>query len=663
VRAPFQTDTWLTHPRVAPAWIAAAVLLAFGNSFAGPFVFDDLLSIPGNPTIRSLADAWTTPRDAGITAAGRPLLNFTFAVNWAISGEAVWSYHAFNLALHLATACLLFGVVRRSLRGEATAAGVAFTSALLWAVHPLTTAAVTYVVQRAESLAACWIVASLYAFVRSTTARGAWREMAIGAAFAGVATKETAAVIPLLVLLYDRCFVSGSFLAALRARTGFYTALASSWLLLAALVATTGDRGGSAGFGTANTWDYALTQAGGIVRYLRLAVWPQGLVFDYGTALQRDGAAVATSVGIVVMLLVGTVHLLRRAPRLGFLCAAFFVLLAPSSSIVPIATQALAEHRMYLPLAAVVALFARAGGHWWPRATPLLAVAIAAALGVATHQRNALYRDEVALWTDTARKAPRNERAWANLGFALAQRGDFAAAIPHYRRALELKPAYPDAQNNLGNALVETGAIDAALAVFVPAVAAAPEDPELRNGLGRVRLMRGELAEAEQEFRAAIRLAPAYALPHSNLGQTLAARGDASGALAALEAAVRLAPNNATFRNNLGNLLAALGRPADAAAQFEAALAHAPADPLTHFNFANLLRDTGRTEDAVRHFEAALAARADYVEARVNLAAILQQTGRVREAVSHYEAALRTRPGDPIATENLRRLRAAGTSP
>lgn len=656
--APSSFAAWFTRPRLAAALLAVAALAAYANTFAVPFLFDDALSIPGNPTLRSLATAWFPPTDAGITVAGRPLLNFSFALNWAASGENVWSYHVVNLLIHVVNAWLLCAVVRRTLAriGHAEADAIALASALLWVVHPLGTAATTYIVQRAEALAAFWMLLALYAFARG------WRAVAVAAAFAGVATKETAAVLPLLVLLYDRTFVAASFRQALRERSGFYAALAASWLLLAALVASTGQRGGSAGLGTVAWLPYALQQSEALVRYARLALWPDPLVFDYGTPLVQRASDVALPLLGVSAALVSTAVALWRAPRVGFLAAAVFLLLAPSSSLVPVATQTMAEHRAYLPLAAVVLGAALALWRWLTPVALPLSLALAATLGVATHLRNETYRDESALWRDTTEKVPANPRAWHNLGFALAQRGEFTAAVPHYRRAVELAPNYTDALNNLGNALLETGAAEEAVSTLEHAANSAPNDPEVRNSLGRARALAGDHARAAEEFRAAVRLAPNFALARSNLGQALAALGDTAGAQRELEEAVHLAPADPIFRNNVANLLASLGHPAEAVAHYQAALRLAPHDALTRFNYGNLLLHTGRLGEAIPHYEAALAARPDYVEAHVNLAVALQQLGRIGEAIAHYEAALRLRPGDPFAAENLRRLRAAGTS-
>lgn len=642
---------------------------AYANSWHGPFVFDDQGSISGNPTIRSLASAWFPPTDAGITVAGRPLLNFSFALNYALSGEAVWSYHAVNLLIHLSAALLLAGLVRRTLQlpsaipaGRDSAGSIALFAALLWLVHPVQTAAVTYVVQRAESLAALWILATLYAFVRSldsgTPLR--WRTLAVAAAIAGVATKEVAAVAPLLVLLYDRTFVAGTFFTALRQRRGLYLPLASSWLLLAGLIATTGARGGSVGFATAvSWWEYALQQAVAVVHYVRLAFWPHPLVFDHGTPTIPSALTVWPHLLAIAAALVGTIIALRFRPRAGFLAAAFFLLLAPSSSVIPVATQTMAEHRVYPPLAALTIAFSLLLHRFIGRFAALILAGLAVVLGCLTWQRNLAYQDEVTLWRDTVATAPENPRAHHNLGFALASRGDTEAALPFYRRALALSPDYPDALNNLGQTLLRLGQHDEALVHLRRATVVAPNDADSWNSLGQAELSLGGTESAIPAFHRALQLAPHYALAHSNLGQALARSGESAAALAALETAVDLAPTDAIFRNNLANHIAALGRTDEAAGHYQIVLAAAPDHTLTLFNSGNLYLNSGRFQLAVDHYVRALAVERDYVEVHVNLAAALQQLGRIPEAVAHYETALRLRPGDPIATENLRRLRGA----
>src|SRR4051812_12991368 len=232
-----------------------AGLLVYWNSWSVPFVFDDVPSIPENASIRSpfsLGRALSPPRGAGITVEGRPLLNLSLALNRAWSGDAVVGYHVVNIAIHLGCALLLFGIVRRTLAsalGWAHPEIYAFCIALLWTVHPLQTESVTYVIQRAESLMALFYLLTLYGFIRGASSPRPWRWYAtvvVGAA-AGMATKEVMVTAPIIVLLYDRTFVSGNFATAWRNHRALYGALASTWIILGILVAGAGDRGGTIG--------------------------------------------------------------------------------------------------------------------------------------------------------------------------------------------------------------------------------------------------------------------------------------------------------------------------------------------------------------------------------------------------------------------------------
>ena len=280
-RPPGATPRASVARRLALALLALAVAAAYAGSFAGAFVYDDVPAILENPTIRHLGrlgEVLAPPGDQAGTVGGRPVVNLSLALNVAISGTAPWSYHAFNLAVHLAAAALLFGIVARTLdlpavRGERPwpekdRIAVAFAVAILWALHPLQTEAVTYVVQRAESLMGMLYLLTVYCFVRGAGAGvsepgrpaagpgpAAWFVLAWLACLLGMATKEVMVTAPVLALLYDRTFLAGSFREAWRRRRGIHLALASTWVLLAVLVAGTGGRGGSAGFGShAGVW-------------------------------------------------------------------------------------------------------------------------------------------------------------------------------------------------------------------------------------------------------------------------------------------------------------------------------------------------------------------------------------------------------------------------
>jgi protein O-mannosyl-transferase len=444
-------------------------LAAYCNSFKGPFIFDDIDAIQNNPRInQTLSDS--SPRGP-TTLSGRPVLSLTFAIDEAIAGMHVEIYHVTNLLIHLACGAILFGIVRRNLlsrhlwddRFGTSAPWLAGTVTAIWLVHPLNTQAVTYIVQRAESLAGLFYLAVIYFLIRDAERPClAWKLSAIASCALGMATKESMATAPLVALLYDRTFAAGSIAAALKKRAALYIGLAATWTIVAATILS-GARAASVNFKNISALDNARTQLNVIAHYLSLAFWPQYLTLDYydwpiahnWTQVNPGGWLVA--VGLVIFIV-----LFWLKPWLGFLGAWFFLTLAPSSSVIPIFTEIAAEQRMYLPLIAIVALvvigawtlfsIAKAG-RWFAVLTAATLITI---FTVRTIMRNAEYRNPHTIWADNVDQRPLNPRAHFNLGYTLIEQGNPAAAIPEFRAALNLAPDYYAAARLLGRAIQES---------------------------------------------------------------------------------------------------------------------------------------------------------------------------------------------------------------
>jgi tetratricopeptide (TPR) repeat protein len=549
---------------------------------------------------------------------------------------------------------------------------------------------VTYIVQRAESLMGRFYLLTLYGFVRSVDAPapGRWQVLSVAACLLGMATKENMVSAPVLVLLLDRTFAAGSFAEAWRRRRGFYAALATTWILLGGLLASTsGNRGGSVGFGVAiSWWDYALTQFPALVHYLRLSFWPTPLVFDYGTFWIGSLADVWPQACVVAALIAGTLFALWRKPAVGLLGAWFFAALAPTS-LIPGMTQRIVEHRMYLALAPVVVLMVAAVYLRGGRRGLAALWALAAGLGFLTFQRNTCYRSEIALWADTAAKRPANAGAHTGLGAALTEAGRMAEAIREDEAALRLRPNYITARNNLGTALIAVGRIDEAIRHLEESLRQDPENAQAHQNLGVALDVLKRTPEAMAHYEAAVRSNPYFAEAHSNLGDALSRSGrneegivhlqealrlkpgyvDAHYNLAAalarsgrmdeaqaqFEAGLRLKPAEAEARAHWGSVLLATGHPAEAMAQFESVLRLKPESAATHYTYGCALAAAGRLDDAVRQFEAALRLNPAYVEAHNNLGNALTFLRREAEALPHYEAALRLKPAHPSAHNNL----------
>jgi protein O-mannosyl-transferase len=581
---------------LVPAVLIAAIVLAYANALRTPFLFDDVGAVVNNPTIRRLDSlAVLSPPTDGSTTTGRPLVNLSFAIDYAIGGERVAIYHATNLAIHVAAALLLFGIVRRTLGVPR----VAFFTALSWALHPLQTESVVSIAQRTELLCGLWFLATLYGFIRAIepgVRAGNWFVVSVAACLLGMATKEVMVVAPLLVLLYDRTFVARSFAAAWAARRRYYVALAGTWLLLGWVVGQSGGaRGPSAGFGLGITpWNYLLTQCQALVIYLRLSFWPDPLVFDYGTGVIASLGAVLSQAFAIVVLLAATGWALGRRPALGFIGAWFFLILAPSSSIVPLVTQTIAEHRMYLPVAALTTAIVLFVHQRFGRHAPLPLTAIAIVFGGLTLIRNRDYRDAVSIWTDTAAKRPQNPRAHNNLALALQGRGDAAAANVHFARAVEIDPHYVSARHNWAMALLAQQRPAEAFAQFASAIeiaevavssdaarAANSDLPEAHFQLARLAEQSGDATTAERHYAATLRLRPAHAAAHARLGLLLARLQRLEPAATHLREAIRLAPADVDAQANLGNVLLLQGRPRDALACYEEVLRLRPGDRRT----------------------------------------------------------------------------------
>lgn len=681
--APFSQPT-LRAPWWCYVVIIAAAFVAYHNSFHGPFVFDDASSIITNPTIRNL---WPltgplAPPRTNVTAQGRPILNLSLAINHALGGTKVETYHVANLLIHTLAGLTLFGIVRRvwpcrERVGSGASADpnpvthLALVTAVLWTVHPLQTESVTYVIQRAESLVGLFYLLTIYGFVRAQVChssagrppqRKGWLTVSVIACLLGMATKEVMATAPLMVLFFDRTFFSGTFSEAWRRRRVYYLALGCTWFLLAWLVVQTGgNRGGSVGFGVGvGWWDYAFTQFKAMGRYVWLSVWPHPLVFEYGAFEIQSFSEIAFEVAMVLGLVAATIYGLRRRSPLGFLGAWFFGILAPTS-LAPGTTQMIVEHRMYLPLAAVIVAMV-AGLQAWlaPRRFSIawFCGMMAIALTLLTIRRNADYRSDIALWTDTIAKRPQNPLAHFMLAGAHERAGNVAAALVEYERALDLKPDFSIGHENFGDLLLRQGRRVDAIAHFESALRLQPEYPDAHANLGNAYLAEGMMTEAVGHLEKAAQLTPDVAMIRYNFGNALAAAGLPGEAVSEYEAAIKLQSDLAEAHFNLANVLLELQRSAEAIAHYEAAVKARPDYAAAHYNLANALAASGRTPDAVGHYEAALRARPDYAEAHHNLGSALFELGRLPEAAQQYEETLQLRPDFPNARANLERVRA-----
>ena len=692
-----------TRPaRSRAAWILVAAILtaiaAYWPAMRAPYEFDDATSIPGNPTIRTLRPAEALDPPPNTSVSGRPVVNYSFALNNAINRwlgvderpdplgpNKTVGYHAGNVLLHVFCGLLLFGTLRRTLAasdyGPAGSDVVAAVAASLWLLHPLNSEAVNYLVQRTELMVSVFYVAVLYSWIRAwdatTHARSRyWRLLAVGLCLLGMGSKEVMITAPFMVVAYDFTFRSSSSrtLAASRERVAFYAALAatSAWAVVSI---ANGARGGTVGLGAGIPWySYLYTQGWAIARYLLLVVFPVHLALDYG---QHPVAGWAAAVGslVVAALLVTTIVVWLRGSvskrRIAFAGVWFFVLLAPSSSVVPIATEIAAERRVYLASAAPMVLLVLAALSAISRLTRrsteharrlnlqlgIGTVAIALLLAAGTFARSRLYAEPEALWRDAVAARPDNPRAYDNLAATLFYRDPprLAEADSLYRKAISLDSTYAHAWTGLASVAVDENRLDDAQTALERVLRIAPGYSDAVDHLGRLLLRRGR---PDQAIPYLEQFARAY--PGDNslalLGGAYLQVGRLADATRSFEQALTLNPSRSDVLRNLGGLYVELNRGRDALPLLERLAADPTRRPIDLGLLGIAYGEVGRASDALRLADAA-AESAPADPAVLLLAGRgFELAGELELAKQAFSEALRLRPNDPEATARLRAL-------
>ncbi|MFN8005695.1 MAG: tetratricopeptide repeat protein [Terriglobia bacterium] len=637
-------------------------LIAYWNSFSGEFLFDDMSAIVTNENIRHLWPPWDPIFKWG--KGTRPVMGLSLAINFALGGLNTWSYHVVNFVIHLLNASLLFDLVRRTLlRLKPLSAHATFLSMMIatcWLVHPLNTESVTYITQRNESLMSLFLLLTLCCVVwgDSSSAKSLWYGLAVSFCALGMGTKQNMAAAPILVLLYDRTFLSGSFHKAFEIRWRLYGGLALTWAVLGTTFLNF-HKIDTAGFNLkhAGPVEYALSQPPIIAHYLRLVFWPGDLCLDYYWPVVREPLVILPFLLLILVLLGATGWALKSAPALGFLGAFFFLILAPTSSLLPLDDLA-AEHRMYLPsapviLLAVIGVFAMA--RWiFGDNKPLILIALASwalvvvfALTWRTVVRNEDYRETLSMWLKISHQRPLNPRAPYNVGHYLYAHGQTTEAIDWYQKAIQIKPKWADAHKNLGIAFDALGKQDEAFQNFILAAQFDPSMADAHNNLGTILFQRGKYEEAREQFEWCIRLNPQHVEAHNNLGGLYLSQKNLEGALKEFSDAVRLKPEYADAQNNLGVTYLRLGQYDKAIPHLNASIRLDPSSANSHYSLGRALFFLGQEGQAEPQFTEALRLKPEFPEAIFFHAKSLERLNRDTEAIESYRSALRLKPQWP----------------
>jgi tetratricopeptide (TPR) repeat protein len=642
--------------------VAAAAAAVYANSLGGALLYDDVNAIVTNGLVRTgdvgriLSEpSWWGPSRGPLW---RPLTTLTFALNSALHGLDPFGYHLVNLVLHAAVSVgILFVFVRAT-----GAPRIAFAAALLFAVHPVHTEAVTNIVGRAELVAAggfflawwCWLAADA-AGEAAPARRWTWIAAAVVAYFLAMCGKENAVALPAVLVLPDVLRSrDGAIGATIRRHLSAYVALAVTAAVFVVLrSAIIGELTPTADLldnplGRMSAGARLSTTVAVIGLYAARLIFPYWLSADYSydqiaavtTPLDvRFLAGVAVVLGVPAMVWWSRRRLPALALGLGFLVATF----APVANVFFLIGTIMGERLVYLPSAGFCLAFAAAFAtldaqprsaavRIQPRWSAGFVVPLALVFvlyGARTVARNRVWSDPLTFFTTMTADAPRSARSHRELGLALAASGRFDEARHALERSLAIKPEDASTLYNFGNVVSQQGRFD----------------------------------EAVELYQRALRAKPDFTIAMENLGNAESMRGNQQEALRWLQRARELEPESPGLEMNIANTLYRSGAIAEARDAYERALALAPTSPDILTNYGSFLYAQGDFAGAVRVLER-IAPPAP-ARALVPLAASYRALGKRSEAEAVQARAERLYPRDPGVRQVAELLRrdAAGGAP
>ncbi|MBR9803717.1 tetratricopeptide repeat protein [bacterium] len=542
--------------------LLTAVIAAFANSMSGEYVLDDEVHLDGKEEL--LAKFLWSPTQ--VFANNRGVAFFTFALDNAVFDDDRWGHHFTNIVIHWAVCCFGYWILVQILSNcqnavlRRHALEISLCSTVIFAVHPLTTNVVTYMVQRMESLMALFCLLTIWSVIRLThTGRTSFAVLAVVFCAVGMRSKEVMVVTPLLILGFDYAYLARS-MSALRRRAWLHIAL---WLTLllnpawaplyTSIVSSTEnarDRLPKTAYVVEDLsrWEYLRTQPEVVAKYLQLVFWPSDLCLDRRWEVQDDPALIALWLSVTIAMILASLGMFLKAPEWGFPLLCFFVVLAPTSSFVPLA-DLYYEHRIYLPLYPVLAisvcvmyLFCAQMAkryHWREEslrfARYLLFAAISATLCLITIQRNHVFQSPISLWRDCIAKNPRNDRAHGNLVSYMVESHD---------------PRYRDEILHLAQRFVKIS----------------PENADSFATLGIAHYEREEFTQARDAFSRALELDASHFGALLHLGN-IAFHASPASAVSFFESAVEQKPLHVAALNNLATALLASEQESDRAIQ------------------------------------------------------------------------------------------------
>ncbi|MDH4161424.1 MAG: tetratricopeptide repeat protein [Nitrospirota bacterium] len=626
---------------IAPLLILAAVFLVYSNTLHGQFLLDERVYLLENPFVTE-ADATLRSLPPGgelyKSVVQRYIGYLTFTLNHRLHGFQVEGYHIVNVTIHFLNSLLVYFVVLLTFRAPRLAdsalhghAGItAFMTAMLFAVHPVHTEAVTYVMQRFASLAAFFSLVALLCYIQWRLAGGDggrdqrriwWYAGSLLSCVLAMKTKENTLLLPIAIVLYEAIIFRGD---ARRRVIGLLPILTTMLIIPLTAVFLARDGAGmpisemAAGGSATVPWrTYLITQVRALITYYRLLIAPvrQNFLYNYPIYDSFGHPEVVLSAILHACVISGGVFILARPHRfdpalrtISFGIFWFYLMLFVESGMIPLPIM-LCEYRLYLPsvgfflatMTAVQLVFVKVRSRSVLLAGAVVILVLLLAAAAVAYRRNALLSDHVALWEDTVRKSPNSAKAHTNLGTMYLEQDRLDEALDQFQTVLRIDPGGYRSRRNIIITYVRQGRFEDAADEFRKTLSDGVDAVQAHKRLGDLYMENGAIKQASEEYQIALRQEPNNIEIRYDLGNAFAQLGSREGAIAAYQEVIRQVPGHSEARNNLAGVYAQLGRYDDALRELQHVLDRNPKDENTRYNVKIVLeqleQDRGHATD------------------------------------------------------------------
>jgi len=580
--------------------LSILIFSCYSNTFYASWQFDDAIIFKNkNFRIRdfSFCEIKKTfhchPQESDIIY--RPVSCLSLAINFYFGGKDVFGYHLVNISIHIVAAVFLFLLIQITLNNPIfpknygkEAYHIALLASVLWALSPIQTQAVTYIVQRMTSLAAMFYVMSMYFYIRGRMSNDfkmyLFFTISLMAGLFSIGSKENSVVLPLIIILYEFIFFQKADVKWLSKNIILIIFALIFPLIIFVLSQGENPMAIIQGYGVRDfsLTERLLTQSRVIVYYLSLLIYPSinRLNFDHDFSISHSLIVPPTtiiSIFFILSLIALGLNLIKKMPLFSFSIFWFLGNLVIESSIIPL--EIIFEHRLYLPSMFFYFILAFIIHHYAIQMelikkpyTITLVIILIFLHGMGTYVRNFVWHDEITLWSDCATKSPNKARTHHNLGFAFQKKEMLTEALAEYRKAIAINPNSIETHVSLGAVYEKKGMLDKAIAEYRKALNLNPEVVEAYNNLGVVYEKKGMLDKAIAQYRKAVAINPKFEAAYNNLGQLYEKKGMLDKAIAVFNEAISIGPDCAGYYYGLGNIYYKKGMANEAIAAYRKAI-------------------------------------------------------------------------------------------